>query len=654
MFVRTVQPADLEVLHVDLEIPPVVIPPVVVPPVDLVVPPVEPVVNPVEPPVEAVVPPVEPPVEAVVPPVEPPVEAVVPPIEPPVEPGVPPVEAVVPAVDPDLVENIVMYPNNDDIDRIKKSIFVPGPSWHWEQEFFIHHLFTFYRYTNESGGYLIGSGYCHDSNYNTINKYNKNCRYSHRTNNGLMIISHDLKLLQDINFMKAYGIVMKAPVESFLNNTYGEMYKIVRSHKRKFNLEAMLGVNVCKLLDAIFIDDLKGLDTFDKVDLFSFIHSIYRPHVNNIIMNLATKMTQHPLVWAFIITNVACDFLTRYDLTYNSANLTDDEHRHLRNNLLTDKNSYTFNKNPYRNWFGYITIDLLIKDQSAYIFSSSDLANSGQKTFTCIQCQDLIELDPDNMDKEVALCGIGGTDCDCLIHLDCAALLATNYINSGGVDCLDTQCLGCRREMTIEFYKTLMLLLEYNEFKKDYGVSLYFEIYDKISVLRQKGDGLLHDVYSMVNRLSKSNLLKFVNYVKQIDKILGVGKLSFMDKVNAFNKKVYDKIGLDKQPRTQVCKNNGCNLKFLLDPNSEVWYKCIRCNSEGLYVGNIKKELDKKNTEGLKLLLRENPKDFCSCSFCHKIMERITGCNTMKCYFCKNTFSWNRLLTDNDLVSTHY
>jgi hypothetical protein len=269
-----------------------------------------------------------------------------------------------------------------------------------------------------------------------------------------MIVSNDSSLLESVDFLKAYSVVMRSTQRSNLASLeFPGSYAIVREHKKTFNLEAILGKNICKLLDAIYLNGSHALD-FDEKDLFALVLSIYLQHVRNIIYHLAETMTYHPIVWKYIITNIACrDILTHITLEFHvdvQEKLTDDQILYLRDNLIKSDNNF---KN--RDWFGYDFIgDLLLINKSVYLFSANDLKKcDSENSFTCVMCGDDIDLESEHNDT-VALCGIAGNECECFMCIECAYQTGRNLMNMVN-DVNNTKCPGCEREMTREFYQII-------------------------------------------------------------------------------------------------------------------------------------------------------------------------------------------------------
>lgn len=573
--------------------------------------------------------------------VVPPADPVVPVVPPPV---VPPEEPVPLPVVPTPVDQLNMYPSSTDG---KMAIMVEGPAFHWEStpSFGKLRQVKNFQINEHSKSFIWTDNYEYNPAQDRIIMGHSYPYYDAKENRSFISVSNDQSLLSDINFLRAYKNIM--PTLTLDGLKFADSYIIVRSHKKTFNLAAIFGSNMCKLLDSIFIDKNSEVD-FDEKDLLQLVFPLYLPLVKKIIYFLVEHNAHHPMVWKYIITNILCrDILTHTNIMI-LPKLSDEQHLYLRDNLLVQQEISD------DDWFGYARIPdaPIIINQTTSLFSSDDLKGH---TFTCSVCEEDITASSDDDRDTIALCGIAGSDCECFICIPCAldnGRSLKHLVKQNETKYLTTKCFGCRREITREFYYVTMLLLEYNNFMIDNGKSLYGQLLDKIKKMGSY-DRNVTTIHSCMGKLNKSLFPDFICLMSKINQSidkycrgynLSTRKeyyINVSEEVFAFNQAVLQKIRNQHLSWLHSCKNN-CGRTFLLNPESEMLIRCpnVYCNKDNLVIGSIKDEANRAVSKEMKQLL-ENSDLFNCCPNCFKVAERISGCNDMKCYFCGKHYRWD-------------
>jgi hypothetical protein len=103
--------------------------------------------------------------------------------------------------------------------------------------------------------------------------------------------------------------------------------------------------------------------------------------------------------------------------------------------------------------------------------------------------------------------------------IECAYQTGRNLMNMvNDVKCLNTKCPGCEREMTREFYQIMMLLIDYIDFKTDFGKSMYSKLLDHVSVM--KVDEQKKVFCSLMGKLNHALFSEFISLMMSIAKIM--------------------------------------------------------------------------------------------------------------------------------------
>lgn len=579
------------------------------------------------------------------------IEAPLPPVtEEVILPRLEPVVQVAPVVQPVplTVDNINLYP---DYVNMSGFIVVEGPSHHWEYELQLGYVKLVHN-VEENGTIVVYNIYYSKSRnnmskkiYNNVFSYGNNY-YNYKQNRSFMAVSNNQALLTNEVFLQAYHYIMNMKENDY--STFSQSYIEVRKYSNTFNLPAIFGKNICKLLDAIIVTPSSVLD-FDKKDLFELIFLIYLPHVKRVIYFMVVKMIHHPLIWEYIITNPVCrDMLTHAYLKYDPTKcrlLSDEQHIYIRNNMITDSPT-----KDNTDWFGYNTYPAgPIINKTTSLFSFNDIKGH---SCTCVMCgDDIIPTHDDESNDTIALCGIAGPDCECFMCVGCALdmgkslLTLANGNHYEGYQNLNIKCLGCGCEITREFFYILMLLLEYTNFKIDNGVKLYKQLLGVIEIINVKlslsnPHIITTKLVALMNKLNNRTFSDFVILMYNIQNGALENHTEAWANVLKFGEAFSNQIHNKHLIWLQECKTQYCKRRYLLDPNSEMYYTCQNCGKGQNVVGSIKEAANLETSKELLELVKSSSNLQC-CPNCHKILEKIKGCNSMQCFYCKKTFKWD-------------
>lgn len=187
----------------------------------------------------------------------------------------------------------------------------------------------------------------------------------------------------------------------------------------------------------------------------------------------------------------------------------------------------------------------------------------------------------------------GAANCNCYFHRNCAMHLATTIQNSiqdkPPIDYKLPKCPGCQSKMTPSF--------------------IWF-CFQEMGIWNR---GFLNSTESLVRRLNN-----------MISEFL-----------------------ISKNGAVVYCPSNSCDGFVLMHPEHEEMRPCPKCYRRQLFRGRDVDKISKLESKEVKSLLANNHK-IRPCPHCGKLIERISGCNSMKCGFCKNDFHWNRGKKDID------
>jgi len=388
------------------------------------------------------------------------------------------------------------------------------------------------------------------------------------------------------------------------------MLSYQKLNQEGISLVPLLGKTICNLLN----DDLKL--TEDSLNLSNpklSLIKLYQPYCHKVLVGYVFCSDKIGIELIKKTLSNSRVYLSQNLNCLNLKNQPKEIRLFLRDHLLIQ------HQNDSDDWFGYHQLWNHEKASQSHLQPLDCTKN-------CVFCEEPLSK------EETEYLQTLKADCGCHYHLECTIDLGLSIskVAREDVKMVNLSCLGCQSEMTTEFYRNVLTIIEYQKFQVEQRPK---KVADLVSFFNVEG-----------------NLIEFVENLLKKD--------SFREEIDLLNRAVMRKIVLKNALWVDPCPK--CEWNLLIDPEEENFNPCPNpnCNHSFLIRGTTKKAKDDEARPALIELMKNSRKsekpNMGYCKKCFKVINRSQGCDDMRCTWCNTRFNWTRDHKESDYSKIHY